>query len=124
MVVFGLLSSLFDYLTFGALLFLLNASVYQFRTVWFIESVVSASMVVLVIRTRRPFFKSIPSRYLLAATLAVGSTAFLLPYTPLAKTFMFTPLPLSFLVVVVVIVAIYILAAEATKRSFYRRVRY
>jgi Mg2+-importing ATPase len=124
MVAFGLLSSLFDYLTFGALLFLLHASVAQFRTGWFIESVVSASMVVLVIRTRRPFFKSRPSRYLLGATLAVGATAFLLPYTPLAKPFMFTPLPVYFLVIVAIIVAIYILTAEAAKRAFYRRVRY
>jgi Mg2+-importing ATPase len=123
MVVFGLLSSLFDYLTFGALLFLLNASVNQFRTGWFIESVVSASMVVLVIRTRRPFFKSRPSKYLLAATLAVGATAFLLPYTHLAEPFMFTPLPLYFLIIVAVIVAIYILTAEIAKRVFYRGVR-
>jgi Mg2+-importing ATPase len=111
-------------LTFGALLFLLNASVNQFRTGWFIESVVSASMVVLVIRTRRPFFKSRPSKYLLAATMAVGIAAFFLPYTPLAEPFMFTPLPLNFLVVVAVIVAIYILTAEMVKSIFYRRVRY
>lgn len=124
MVVFGLLSSLFDYLTFGALLFLLHASVDQFRTGWFMESVVSASMVVLVIRTRRPFFKSRPSKYLLAATLAVGATTFLLPYTPLAKLFMFTPLPIYFLIIVIVIVAVYILTAEAAKRAFYHRVRY
>ncbi|HSD57096.1 MAG TPA: magnesium-translocating P-type ATPase [Methanotrichaceae archaeon] len=124
MVVFGLLSSLFDYLTFGVLLFLLHASVDQFRTGWFIESVVSASMVVLVIRTRRPFFKSRPSKYLLAATLAVGAAAFLLPYTALAKLFMFTPLPLYYLIIVAVIVAVYILTAETAKRAFYRRVRY
>jgi Mg2+-importing ATPase len=65
MVVFGLVSSLFDYITFGVLLFLLHATVDQFRTGWFIESVVSASMIVLIIRTRRPFFRSSPSRYLL-----------------------------------------------------------
>ena len=124
MVVFGLLSSLFDYLTFGALLFLLHASVNQFRTGWFIESVVSASMVVLVIRTRRPFFKSRPSKYLLGATLAVGAAAFLLPYTPLAKPFMFTPLPLYFLVIVAVIVAVYIMTAEIVKSVFYSRVKY
>lgn len=124
MVVFGILSSIFDFLTFGALLFLLHAGVEQFRTGWFIESVVSASMVVLVIRTRRPFFKSMPSKYLLTATLAVVVTTFLLPYTPLARLFMFTPLPIYFLVIVAVIVAIYILAAEMAKRLFYSRVRY
>jgi P-type Mg2+ transporter len=124
MVVFGILRSIFDFLTFGVLLFLLHAGVNQFRTGWFIESVVSASMVVLVIRTRRPFFKSMPSKYLLTATLAVVVATFLLPYTPLAKLFVFTPLPLYFLIIVAVIVAIYILAAELVKRLFYSRVRY
>lgn len=55
MLTFGLLSSLFDFITFGALLFLLQASVDQFRTGWFMESVISACCVVLIIRTRRPF---------------------------------------------------------------------
>ena len=60
MMTFGLLSSLFDYLTFGVLLFILHASPEEFRTGWFAESVVSASLVVLVVRTRGPFFKSRP----------------------------------------------------------------
>lgn len=124
MMVFGILSSLFDYLTFGVLLFILHAGVEQFRTGWFVESVVSASMVVLVIRTRRPFFKSRPSKYLLAATLAVAAATFLLPYTPLAELFMFTPLPTYYLIIVAVIVTVYILSAEVVKRLFYRRVRY
>jgi len=121
MAVFGMLSSLFDYLTFGALLFLLHATTAQFRTGWFMESVISASMVVLVIRTRRPFFRSVPSRYLIISTLAVGAAAFLLPYTPLGGLFMFTPLPLSFLAATVVIVAVYVLTAEVAKSHFYRR---
>lgn len=124
MVVFGLLSSLFDYLTFGALLFLLHSSVVQFRTGWFIESVVSASMVVLVIRTRRPFFKSAPSRYLLAATLAIGIATFILPYTPLSKLFGFTQLPFYFIIIIVAIVGIYVMAAEIAKKVFYSRIRY
>lgn len=124
MVIFGLISSLFDYVTFGVLLFLLHASVDQFRTGWFIESVVSASMVVLIIRTRRPFFKSRPGRYLLAATVMVGLVTFALPYTPLARPFGFTPMPPYFLLIVVVIVAVYISVAEVAKRFFYRSVRY
>jgi Mg2+-importing ATPase len=58
MLTFGPVSSLFDYLTFGVLLFLLHADTDQFRTGWFAESVISASLIVLVIRTRQPFFKS------------------------------------------------------------------
>ncbi|MDD1752106.1 MAG: cation transporting ATPase C-terminal domain-containing protein, partial [Methanotrichaceae archaeon] len=124
MVVFGLLSSLFDYLTFGVLLLLLHASVYQFRTGWFMESVVSASLVVIVIRTRRPFFRSKPSKYLLAVTLIVCLVAFLIPYTALADLFGFTPIPSYFILIVIIIVAIYILLAEVVKRSFYRIVMY
>ena len=61
MLVFGLLSSVFDYATFGVLLLVLHASPAEFRTGWFIESVASASLVVLVIRTRRPLFRSAPA---------------------------------------------------------------
>jgi Mg2+-importing ATPase len=121
MVTFGLVSSLFDYLTFGALLLLLHAGVEQFRTGWFIESVISASMIVLVIRTRRPFFRSRPSNYLLSATLAVGIATLLLPYTPLARPFELVPVPPSFIIVVAAILGLYVVAAEAAKRFFYRR---
>ena len=71
MMTFGLVSSVFDYLTFGVLLFILHATPEQFRTGWFLESVISASLIVLVIRSRKPFFKSRPSPYLLTATLLV-----------------------------------------------------
>lgn len=124
MVIFGLLSSIFDYLTFGVLLFLLHASVNQFRTGWFIESVVSASMVVLIIRTRRPFFRSRPGRYLLITTALVALATFALPYTPLSGPFGFTAMPAYFLLIVIVIVAVYAALAEVAKRFFYRRVRY
>ena len=65
MITFGLVSSVFDYLTFGALLTILHATQDQFRTGWFLESVISASLIVLVIRSRKPFFKSRPAKYLL-----------------------------------------------------------
>ena len=89
MIVFGLLSSIFDYLTFGVLLWLLRASPEQFRTGWFQESVISASLIVLVIRTRRPFYQSRPGKYLFAATLVIIGLTMLLPYTPLAPMFAF-----------------------------------
>jgi Mg2+-importing ATPase len=121
MMVFGLLSSLFDFLTFGALLFLLHASIDQFRTGWFMESVVSASLVVLVVRTRRPFFRSIPGIYLLGTSIAVCLAAFLIPYTPLALLFGFAPLPHYYALIVIIIVSAYILLAEQLKSIFYRR---
>jgi len=65
MITFGLVSLVFDYLTFAVLLFILHAPQDQFRTGWFIKSVISASLIVLVIRSRKPFFKSKPGKYLL-----------------------------------------------------------
>jgi len=123
MVVFGLLSSIFDYCTFGALLLILHASPQQLRTGWFIESVISAALVVMVIRTRRPFFKSKPGKYLLAATLAVAVIALLLPFTPVAAIFGFQQLPVYFLVFLSVIVAAYVVTAEVVKRIFYEKIR-
>jgi Mg2+-importing ATPase len=124
MLVFGILSSVFDYLTFGALFFILHATPDQFRTGWFMESVISASMIVLVIRTKKPFFKSIPGKYLSAATLMIAAGAFLFPFMPIGRVFGFSRLPILFLLLMGVIVAFYIIAAEMMKAVFYRRVRF
>jgi Mg2+-importing ATPase len=120
MLTFGVLSSVFDYLTFGALLFLLKAGTDQFRTGWFVESVLSASLIVLVVRSRRPFFRSRPGTRLLWATLGVVVATLVLPYLPLARLLGLTPLPPRFLVLVAVTVAAYIISAEAAKHIFYR----
>ncbi|MBP6581457.1 MAG: HAD-IC family P-type ATPase, partial [Sphingorhabdus sp.] len=121
MLTFGLVSSVFDYLTFGALLWILDASPEQFRTGWFIESVISASAIVLVIRTRRPFFSSIPGRALTLATLAVAAITLLLPVLPIAAPLGLTPMPTSFLFLLAAILAGYILTAELAKKYFYAR---
>ena len=124
MLTFGLVSSIFDYLTFGRFAFVLHAGPEEFRTGWFIESVISAALIVLVVRTRRPFFKSWPSRYLVIATLCVVVLTLLIPYVPGAQVLGFTPLPLLFLAALAVLVALYIAAAEITKRIFYKHVRF
>ena len=124
MITFGLISSVFDYLTFGALLWILHATEAQFRTGWFQESVISAAVIVLVIRSRRPFFQSLPGKYLLAATLLVIAATILFPYTPLAVFFNFQPLSLEFLLIIGLILLLYITSAEVAKRFFYRKVRY
>ncbi|HWQ21063.1 MAG TPA: magnesium-translocating P-type ATPase, partial [Methanotrichaceae archaeon] len=124
MVVFGLLSSIFDYATFGVLLFVLHANVDQFRTGWFMESVISASIIVLVIRTRRTFIRSKPSNYLVGVTLMVVLATVLIPFSPLAVPFGFIRMPPFFLATVAVIVAVYIISADLVKRWFYRKVKY
>jgi len=120
MLVFGLLSSVFDFATFGVLLLVLNANEVQFHTGWFIESVISASIIVLVIRTRRPFYRSRPSKYLFTATILVGIVVIALPYTPLAHWLGFKPLPAIFYPLLFGIVVLYIASAEIAKRFFYR----
>ena len=124
MITFGIVSSVFDYLTFGALLFLLHANVDHFRTGWFMESVVSASLIVLIIRTRQPFFRSTPGTSLWIATLLVVLGTLVLPYTQLSRFFGFTPMPLEFLPVLAGILFLYIATAEAAKRVFYQRVQF
>jgi Mg2+-importing ATPase len=122
MITFGIVSSVFDYLTFGLLLLILQATQVQFRTGWFLESVVSASLIVLVIRSRKPFFKSRPGNYLLAATLLICVITIILPYTPLAEVLGFSSLPIAFVILIGIVVLLYIFAAEAVKRVFYRKV--
>jgi Mg2+-importing ATPase len=124
MLTFGILSSVFDYLTFGVLLLILHATTDQFRTGWFIESVISASVIVLIVRTRRSFVRSRPGKYLLIATLLIVVVTILFPFTPLAELLGFQPLPMTILLVIGIIVVLYIIAAEIAKRSFYKRVNF
>lgn len=119
MVTFGLVSSVFDYLTFGVLLWILHAGPAEFRTGWFVESVVSATLIVLVVRTRGSFFRSRPSRALLLATLVVAAATIAIPYTP-GTLFGFVPLPPLFLAMIGLIVLAYVASVELAKRWFYR----
>lgn len=122
MIVFGIISSLFDYATFGVLLYWLHAGQAEFRTGWFLESVVSASLIVLVVRTSQPFYSNRPGKYLLLSTILVVLITLVLPLTPLAAVLGFTPLPLRFYAAMSVIVLLYIVTAETAKRIFYRGV--
>jgi Mg2+-importing ATPase len=124
MITFGIVSSVFDFITFGLLLLALHATQVQFRTGWFMESVISASIIVLVIRSRKPFFKSQPGKYLLIATLSIFALTMILPFTPLAGIFGFSPLPIPFLLLIGLTVLCYIFTAEIVKKIFYKRVKF
>ena len=124
MITFGLVSSVFDYLTFGALLIILHATQDQFRTGWFLESVISASLIVLVIRSRKPFFKSSPSKYLFMATFLVVIVTVALPFTALGGIFGFSRLSISFILLIAIIAVLYIVTAEIAKAIFYKRVKF
>ena len=124
MLVFGLLSTVFDYITFAVLIFLLHANTDQFRTAWFTESIISAAIIVLVIRTRRPLFKSRPRKYLLLATLVIVCLTLILPITPLGQLFELKLLSVPYLAAISLIVLSYVFAAEVAKKIFYIRVKF
>jgi Mg2+-importing ATPase len=123
MLTFGLISSIFDYLTFGLLMLIFHSDAAQFRTGWFIESVISASIIVLVIRTSKPFYKSRPGKYLLISTGCVALAALVLPYTPIAGILGFTPISPLILLAIAGIAVVYIFVTETVKRIFYKKVR-
>jgi Mg2+-importing ATPase len=121
MMVFGLVSSAFDFLTFGALLYLLRATESQFQTGWFVESLMTELFIVLVIRTRRPFFRSRAGTLLIASTAVVASATLFLPYTRLGALFGFVPLPAGIVLLLLGITGAYLLASELVKGWFFRR---
>ena len=123
LVTFGLVSSVFDYLTFGTLLLVLRATTDQFRTGWFLESVATELLIMLVIRTRKRFWRSRPGKYLLIGTVAVGAATLILPYTPVGGLLGFVPIPLPVLFVLGGIALAYAIASEVAKDLFYRRVQ-
>ncbi len=121
MLVFGPLSSFFDFATFGFLLWVMKADEAAFHTGWFIESVVSAGLVVFAMRTRLPFIHSKPSRAMLRMTFTVIVFSLALPYTPLAGMLGFAPLPLAYLLFIFGIIGLYLISAEITKHWFYAK---
>ena len=123
MIVFGLLSSVYDYLTFGVLLFLTKEDEKVFQTGWFTESVISATLIVLVVRTRLPFFKSLPGKYLAIATSLIVIFVLSIPLMPFAGLLGFVSLPLSFYGWMLLIIAAYIISAEMAKRWFYKKLQ-
>ncbi len=124
MVTLGPVSSLFDYATFFTMLFVFNAWANEplFQTAWFIESLCSQTLVVLIIRTRRvPFYRSKPSKYLTIMLLSVISFAIIVPFTPIGEFFGFVAPPPAFFLALAGILGAYALLAEAVKRWFYKR---
>jgi Mg2+-importing ATPase len=121
MVEFGCLSSLFDFLTFGLLLWLFAAGPELFRTGWFVESLLTELVIALVVRTRRPSWRSRPGTVLLWSTAGVMALTFAIPYLPHASVMGFTPLPAGVVLALAGIAALYVVGAEWLKVGFYRR---
>lgn len=120
MIVFGLISSCFDFMAFGALRWL-GSSPEVFRTGWFLESLLSELMILLVIRTRRWPFRSRPGIALLGLSVAIAGFALFLPWLPGAGRLGFAPLPWSTFAVLAGILTAYGLVSEWAKRPFFAR---
>jgi Mg2+-importing ATPase len=120
MLEFGLISSVFDVLTFAVLLGWFAAGPELFRTGWFVESLLTELVIALVVRTRRPFHRSRPGSLLLWSTAVLAALALALPYVPGAGVLGLVPLPAVVAVALVAITLLYVAAAERTKAWFYR----
>jgi Mg2+-importing ATPase len=121
-VIFGPVSSVFDFLTFFILLFIFKADASLFQTGWFIESICTQTLVIFVIRTRVvPFYKSKPSRLLLASSFLIVLIACILPFTVIGSIFGFVHPPVIFFAVLAGLVIGYLLMVELVKWWFYRK---
>jgi Mg2+-importing ATPase len=123
MTIIGPISSLYDFLTFGVLLWIFHAFTNPalFRTGWFVESLITQTLVVFVIRTAGNPFKSRPSGRLLIAVVAVSTAGAVLPYTPLGTVLGFTPLPPALVGAIILLALTYLCLVQAVKTWFYRR---
>jgi Mg2+-importing ATPase len=122
MIVFGLISTVFDFLTFATLLYGFGADTETFRTAWFIVSLLTELAVVLVLRTPGPALRSAPSPLLLWLTVAVALLALALPYVgPVAALFDFVPLPAHVMAAMLAITLGYLAVTETAKLRFFAR---
>lgn len=122
MLLFGLISSLFDYLTFGLLLLVIKVQEAEFRTAWFIESLLTELVILLIVRTRRLAFKSRPSLALWLSSVAVALVAIIIPYWPgIAQALGFVPLPLEIILMIIGITVLYAISNEIAKYYFFKK---
>ena len=122
MVVFGIVSSVFDFITFWLLISVFRLSEHGFQAGWFIESLATQVIVIYIIRTKKiPFFQSSPSKLLLFNTLLVVVVGWLIPFSLFSGVLQLSPLPLTVLLAIASTVIVYLLVVEVTKQWFYRR---
>ncbi len=120
MIEFGVMSSLFDLLTFAVLLGVFHATPEMFRTGWFVESLLTELVIALIVRTRRPFFQSRPGSTLLWSTVALITLALVFPYLPQVGYLGFVPIPFSLLLSLGAITCVYVVVTEGAKRQLFR----
>ena len=121
MVIFGPISSVFDFSTFGLMLWVFKATPEEFRAGWFVESLATQTLIVFAIRTRQiPFTRSRASAALTASVLAVIAVGAAIPYTPFGTLIGFLPVPGPFFLALVGMVLLYLVLVETAKHYYYR----
>lgn len=122
MITFGIISSVFDLITFYLFYKVFHTTESQFQTAWFLESLTTQTLVIHFIRTEKiPFIQSTASRPVIMSTLLCVALAWGIPYLPLHEYFKLEPLPLEMLLPIVLLVVFYLVIVEFVKRIFYRR---
>ena len=120
MLVFGALSSIFDLITFAVLEWGFHAHEREFQSAWFLGSILTEVTVLFILRTRRPFFRSRPSKWIVIASIAVVIVSCYIPYSALAIPLKLVPIPVPLLLSVLAITLVYLVANEVTKRFFWK----
>lgn len=121
-LILGPISSIFDFLTFGVLLYVFHFGQSQFQTGWFMESIMTQVFVIFVIRTKKiPFLQSSPTKMLFISTFLSVIIAWIIPYIFLGRYFQFSPLPISTLLAIIVMVVAYLVLVQFVKNWFYKR---
>jgi Mg2+-importing ATPase len=125
MVIIGPISSIYDFLTYGVMLFIFHASAELFHTGWFIESLCTQTLVIHIIRTGKiPFIESRPSRFLILMSVLIVSIGIAIPFSPLAKPFGFVKPPPMYFVALLLMVSTYLLLVQVVKKWFIRKYGY
>jgi len=120
MLIFGPLSSVFDFITFGLLLWAFSLSPHGFQTGWFLESLASQTLIVFIIRTRRaPFFYSRPARTLIVSVFITILAGAFIALSPLGAYFKFEPIGSLPIITILIIILVYAATVELLKDWFY-----
>jgi Mg2+-importing ATPase len=120
MIVFGLHSSVFDYLTFLALYRLFKGDSDMFHTGWFIESICTELLILFVVRTRKSLLKSAPGKLLIALSVASFLITAALPFMPFAKSLGFVVPPFTLVAIITGILVLYVITADIIKVLFFK----
>ncbi|MEM7816659.1 MAG: magnesium-translocating P-type ATPase, partial [Candidatus Aenigmatarchaeota archaeon] len=125
MLTLGPVSSLFDFITFGVLLWIFKASESFFHTGWFLESLCTQTLVIHIIRTGKvPFLESKPSQFLLFTSIYIVTIGLFFPFLPWGRYFGFILPPFIYLIALFIIVGLYLFMVQVVKNWFIKRYGY